>query len=262
MNNMNTGIPVDENDYLLGRARRGEELPFSQSPGIRVTEVDGNPDIEGITQLIFSNGTVTDNKNGSASISNSGGGGGGSIWPLTAIDNSGFAWRNQGGATVTTTASDAVCIVAPTSGGDNLRIREKNLPSAPYVITFAFVPLMPNANFYAIGMCLVESGSGEIVTLEYDQSSTLRATNWNSVTSYNASPYQQQYIGQTGMTFVQIEDDGANRIYRVSNDGECFLTVRSVANTDFCTPDKYGFFVNANNGSLGAIGAFYSLTVA
>lgn len=43
--------------------------------GLRVRETDGSPDVAGVSDIIVSNGSLTDNGNGSVSISTGGGGG-------------------------------------------------------------------------------------------------------------------------------------------------------------------------------------------
>jgi len=53
--------------------------------GLRVRETDGSPDVAGVSDIIVSNGTLTDNGNGSVSLTT--GGGGGSV-SITA-DNTG-----------------------------------------------------------------------------------------------------------------------------------------------------------------------------
>ena len=48
----------------------------SGKAGLEITEVDGTPDVFGVSKIIVSNGTLTDNGNGCVSISTGGGGGG------------------------------------------------------------------------------------------------------------------------------------------------------------------------------------------
>ena len=50
----------------------------SGQSGLNVTEVDGVPDVFGVTKIIVSNTTLTDNGDGSVTITTGGGGGGGS----------------------------------------------------------------------------------------------------------------------------------------------------------------------------------------
>ena len=49
----------------------------SGKAGLEVTEVDGTPDVFGVSKIIVSNGTLTDNGAGSVTITTGGGGGGG-----------------------------------------------------------------------------------------------------------------------------------------------------------------------------------------
>lgn len=189
------------------------------------------------------------------------GGGGGGIWPLTPIVPADFTWRNQGGASISTNSKNGEILVAPTSAGDNLRIREKNVPTAPYTVTLGFNFLSPLDNFYTAGLVLVESGSGKLVTFANGGSNGLAgigSSKFNNVSSFNSNYFDNDYQPFTGMLFLQLNDDGTNRNFRLSYDGENFLSLFSVSRTDFITPDKIGFFVNVNNAQLGAIGNFYS----
>src|ERR1700690_1802938 len=49
----------------------------SAGGSLEVKEVDGSPDVTGVTKIIVSNGSLTDNTGGSVSIVTGGGGGGG-----------------------------------------------------------------------------------------------------------------------------------------------------------------------------------------
>lgn len=55
--------------------------------GLEVTEEDGTPDVFGVSKIIVSNGTLTDNNDGSVTIQTGGGGGGGGS--VTSVDVSG-----------------------------------------------------------------------------------------------------------------------------------------------------------------------------
>ncbi len=56
--------------------------------GLEVTEVDGNPDVFGVSKIIVSNGTLTDDGNGTVTLTTGGGGGGGS-GTVTSVEGSG-----------------------------------------------------------------------------------------------------------------------------------------------------------------------------
>ena len=44
--------------------------------GLEVTEVDGSPDVQEVTKIVVSNGTLTDDGSGQVTITTGGGGGG------------------------------------------------------------------------------------------------------------------------------------------------------------------------------------------
>jgi hypothetical protein len=45
--------------------------------------------------------------------------------------------------------------------------------------------------------------------------------------------------------FLQIGDDGTNRLVKFSADGQNFETFHSIGRTDFLTADEWGFYVSA-----------------
>tara|TARA_B100001094_G_scaffold145014_1_gene140475 strand:+ start:5004 stop:5591 length:588 start_codon:yes stop_codon:yes gene_type:complete len=51
--------------------------------GLNITETDGSPDVFGVTKIVVSNGTLTDDGAGVVSISTGGGGGGGGVTTLS-----------------------------------------------------------------------------------------------------------------------------------------------------------------------------------
>jgi hypothetical protein len=53
--------------------------------------------------------------------------------------------------------------------------------------------------------------------------------------------------------WLRIIDDGANRICQTSSDGSFWVTVHTVARTDFLTPTAMGWYVNYAGATAGAI---------
>ena len=47
--------------------------------GVRIKEADGTPDVTGVSEIIVSNGTLTDNGAGIVTIATGGGGGAGTV---------------------------------------------------------------------------------------------------------------------------------------------------------------------------------------
>lgn len=211
-----------------------------------------NVPIIGVNQF----GTIT-----SISSTAVSGGGGSSIYTLTAVVDGDFTWRNQGGASKEA-SNGHVAIIAPT-GTANLRIREKNVPSAPYTIVLGFIPMLPLSNYYSCGLVLVESGTGKCVTARYATSNSnwgFDVSKWSAVTSYDAQ-YGGSALTQSpnsGMVFIKLVDDNTNRKCSVSFDGVNFWQIHTVGRTDYITPDKVGFFVDAETATPDGIATFYS----
>lgn len=59
----------------------------SGKAGLEITEVDGTPDVFGVSKIIVSNGTLTDNGNGTVTLTTGGGGGGSGT--VTSVEVSG-----------------------------------------------------------------------------------------------------------------------------------------------------------------------------
>lgn len=193
----------------------------------------------------------------------------GPLFPMTLVDNTAYSWVNQGSASVSTTHGSLILSDGAGSGTDNLRLRVKTIPSAPYTATMAIIPLLPfPSNFNACGICLRDSGTGKIITFGLASDSTqfasgqvLSAIKWNSATSFSgfytltptiAANYAAANTLMLGpCLWLQIVDNNTNRLLKISNDGINFQQLHSVSRTDFITPDQIGFFVNPNNASFG-----------
>lgn len=72
-------VPSPTNQDVLTWDDGSGEWIAQAAPALEVKEADGTPDVTGVTQIIVSNGTLTDNGSGSVSLTTGGGGGGGSV---------------------------------------------------------------------------------------------------------------------------------------------------------------------------------------
>lgn len=200
----------------------------------------------------------------------------GSLWhpfgpsfPMTSLIDSQFSWVNQGSATLDLSHGGAILATPAGAATDNLHLRMKTIPSAPYTITMACIPLIPfPSNFNACGLALRDSGTGKIITFAVSSDSTQVPTNlvlsgikWTDATTFSAfytltPTAAADYASLVGFRlgpclWLQIKDDNSNRSLRISNDGISFQSLHSVGRTDFITPDQIGFFVNQQNASFG-----------
>lgn len=192
------------------------------------------------------------------------GGGGGPYPTLTPPVVADFTWVNQG--TSTTVESATVTALYPQiPGGSNVRLLVKSLPAPPYIVTGGIALVANRDNFAEAGILLREAATQELVTCQLASFSSDMSYNnnrWNSPTSYNSTPFNFEGPYPQGIVFLQIEDDGTNRYFRIGFDGVNFLTFGTESNTAFCTPDQAGFFVNASSAVSTAMGSFFHFDIS
>lgn len=189
----------------------------------------------------------------------------GPLFPFVSPNNSLYSWVNQGSATIGT-AGGTLFLEQVANGGasNNIAARVKSIPSAPYTVNMAFLPMMPQSNFIDCGMILRNSGSGDLITFGIAANTGLSSFVVIDVVKYT-SPTSSGSVYTTSPSlilapswqagpcmFFQIHDDNTNRTYGVSNDGVNFSTILSTSRTDFITPDQIGFYVNVNNATFNA----------
>jgi hypothetical protein len=187
---------------------------------------------------------------------------------ITPPDDSLFSWVNQGGGgtnTVTQQGSALYMTIPGSNGAVSLHMRVKALPSAPYTITIGFIPTLPCSDHNQGGICLYDSGTGKIIGMYIytDQESNtnpsmyMKLGKWTNTTTFSADynwGHSNPVLGaDTWMTgpcmWFRIHDDGSNRTWHASADGTNFIQLASQTNTDFCTPDKVGYFLNPNGAA-------------
>ena len=61
--------------------------------------------------------------------------------------------------------------------------------------------------------------------------------------------------------FMQVVDNGTNRIYYVSLDGRKWYNLLSTLSTDFITPTYYGIFIHSENTSVSTTQPIFDATV-
>lgn len=175
----------------------------------------------------------------------------GPLFPFTQPDNSLFAWRNQGSATVDTTHG-GIFLMAPPASSFNLRIREMTLPTAPYTVEAAFYS-SPGHYFSSFGLALIESGSGKIECIEDSDyaKSVHRLASVTSSTSYVG--FDAGAAQRGGIIWHRVSDNGiGNRTWDYSWDGQHWFRLFQTSSTDFITPDKIGFYDNSYNANLSS----------
>lgn len=181
-----------------------------------------------------------------------------------SVPSSGWSWVNQGSATLSTNASKDVgslYLRAPVVGGDSLRIRVRSLPAGKTAIVCFRPYIQPVAGGApSAGICWRESSSGKLSVLSLVRNPAPpcdpglylpKYTNETAWSGGNYAPSNTDAKVHSDRYWMKMQDDGANRIFSLSVDGENFHAYHSVGRTDFLTADQFGFFANSNGFEAG-----------
>lgn len=165
----------------------------------------------------------------------------GPIFPMTAPVDGDFSWVNPGSASVDTTFG-GIYLVGPAGATVNLRMRVKAAPATPYTITAGF--LIAGGHSARIGIGFRNAGAGTISTIEVLNGHQIAASNWDSATAFNGAVITTLDVATPPIIWFRIQDNGTNRLYQCSADGQHFITLYTISRTTFLTADQVGFFVN------------------
>jgi len=94
----------------------------SGGSGLRMLELDGTPDVQPVTTIYVSNGTLTDNGNGSVTLVTGGGGGGGSLTVTDGVTSVGSTTTLTflSGATVSSGGAGLANVTITAGGGGTI----------------------------------------------------------------------------------------------------------------------------------------------
>ncbi len=168
---------------------------------------------------------------------------------FVAPDDSLFSWINQGTCSIQATHG-MIHVTAPPSN-PNARVRKMTAPATPYTVTACFLINAVMADYSGAGLCFRQSSDGKLVSL-YAWDDTSGVGGGVAVQKYAAGPvwsanYTVLQLTKAQPIWLQISDDGTNRISRYSKDGITFRVLHSVTRTDWLTANEIGFLVsNAN----------------
>jgi hypothetical protein len=178
----------------------------------------------------------------------------GPIFPLTPHDDSGFAWDNQGSASVTT-LKGATYISTPAAAGDSHACRVKG-KTGTYTITVLIKPsdIRPTS-FASFSIGWRESSSGKLILnrLGYNGGWYWTVSKYNSPTSLNST----YFVTNPGVPsiypqiWLRIQDEGTNRISSWSYDGIYYPASHTIGRTDFITADQVLYAICPNSSDYG-----------
>jgi hypothetical protein len=165
-----------------------------------------------------------------------------------------WAWFNQGTATVDTSRG-AVILQAPGSSGNQVRGYEESFGAGTYTVTMGFLPaLIAGGQAPGAGLLLRDSVGGKFIfffMMDNNTTPTIRIDQWNSAGSFSAQAFavSGQVATGPGLHWLRVQDNGTNRLYSVSADGVTWAQVYSEARTTWCTPDRRGPGIYAQNST-------------
>lgn len=174
----------------------------------------------------------------------------GPITTLTTPVLGDFSWTNQGGATITQ-IEQGVYLEAPAAAGENLRLRTKTAPSAPYTITMGYIPNLLLQNYHTGGVVLRESGTGKIMIAGLGWNGALQPrvyafTNATTYGSFNTPTPASTWFSQGAVHWIRVNRTGSTLTWYWTQDGIHWRTLLSEAMTTHFTtaPDEVGYAVN------------------
>lgn len=172
----------------------------------------------------------------------------GPIYPFTDPALSGLnTWVNQSTGSISSTNGGLTLTGKPVNAANDSQAYVKTAPATPYTITAAYLFNSYNSGAGAQHGSLVwrESSSGKLISVGIALTTAgpkLSVLKWNSPSSASAV-YTEGFVQMGSPVWMQISDDGANRIVRISTNGNDWVQIHSVGRTDFLTANQVGIFV-------------------
>jgi hypothetical protein len=174
-----------------------------------------------------------------------------------------YSWANQGGASVSTT-NGGIILTAPAVAGQNMRVRYKSSPAAPYVLTAAFqfqgTPAAANA---AAGILFRQASDGKLHALHItviDSNGSVWVRRWTDPSTFDSTDFQTDsevalaaFSRASSLVWMRIEDDNTDRKFYMSGDGRNWIELYSVGRTTFLTADQIGFWAESGQTTAPAI---------
>jgi hypothetical protein len=174
----------------------------------------------------------------------------GPSYPLTLPIDGGFAWVNQGTATLDATKG-GIHLAAPVVGaGNSWRLRVKAAPAPPYTVTAFIYPHTIGEAYAQMAIGWRQSSDGKLITFG-PRSNFPSDISRISIEKYtDPTTFSANYLGETRVSYptswLRITDDGTDRKCYWSSNGQFWLLMHTVGRTDYLTADQVLFGVQAN----------------
>lgn len=178
-----------------------------------------------------------------------------------------FSWVNQGGSAVSSSSLGGVYIdTVAAEAAENVRLMQASLSAAPWKITASFYPSLPTSTLAECGILLRNSGDNALVTYGATFNDTagleVKGTRWTNPTTPSTTYFTSSFGLLSMPVWFQVEDDGADRVFRISMNGVHWHNVHTVGNSDFLSArTHYGFYVSSRADSARAAMSLMSIIV-
>lgn len=247
----------------------------------------GSPGVSlsGITRIRFSGGAVVTSEDSVTAhvevISSGGSGDGGNVTPDThkttahALDDDfedgalagKWAWRNQNTSTATL-VNGSVVITASGTASQNVNMIEQVAPSTPWKIR-AKISLRGDNQLNKAGLAGVNNSNGRLIVAYFYLDSNavpntftiaqMAVSKYTTVSTFGSHLRSNQNVvqvfgGAFNWMYWELENDGTNYYFRLSNSGVngSFVLVASEALATFITTiDRVGIFADSQNAASG-----------
>lgn len=141
-----------------------------------------------------------------------------------------------------------------TAGANKIRGGHRALPTAPYrmvaMIQTQFAPTAAT-QYWGGGLLVRNAGGSSVAFMIFSATintvGVLAISNFTNDSTQASSLVGWQSSGPSPHCWIAIEDDGANRLFRVSSDGYTWRTIHSTANNAFITPTLGGVCINPHS---------------
>jgi hypothetical protein len=181
------------------------------------------------------------------------------------LDQSTWAWYNQGSATVTQ-GSNIVGFTSGSTALEDLHGRIVNQPTTPYTI-IALLTLGPidPAAYNAFGIGFSDGTKAEVLSYASNASGEgpkITVTKQTNATTNSSRSQTSRFLVIAPGVWIKLTNDGATMTMNYSFDGVNFTQSISEAVGTFLTPTKVGVFIQNFGGGFTMSGAVHSWAVS
>ena len=187
----------------------------------------------------------------------------GPLFPLTVPPTTGWSWVNQGSSTINV-AKGGIYMQQPPGAGNNVSLYMRSIPTAPYTITAALLPLLYDINYTGAGIALRDSASSKIIVFRLTYTDSLmQVQRYSDASTYVSTSISVNTQLGRHVLWLRVENDSTDLKFSISADGQNWIEILSESNTAYlASADEIGFFAYANNATYPAGATLISWDVA